>query len=210
MHPSQPIPEGDQTNQYDFIMNEQPKPKKTLLPKNNSKKQRIAIFVGFGLLLITLLIVVFSLIFGSSSSGTNNLIRAVKQQQEIIRIAEVGEKSARTSVTQSFATSTKLTVSTSQSEMLKYLEGRDLKLKGKELAEEFDPKTDAQLKTATENGTFDEVLTAILVKQLTDYGQNLSDYYDGESSKARKQLLENAFGQVQGLLDSQKATVTEQ
>lgn len=165
--------------------------------------------VGLGLALLTVGIVVFSLIFGSGSSGTENIVKAVKQQQEIIRVAEVGEKSARTSATQTFATSTKLSVSTSQTEMLAYLNGKDRKLKGKELAEEFNAKTDAQLQTATDNGTFDDVFTAIMVKELTAYGQNLSDYYKGENSKARKQLLENAYSQVQGLLDSQQQQKTE-
>lgn len=187
-------------DQFDFIMKDPPKQKKALLPKGNSKTQRIIIIVGAGLAVLTLFIVVFSLIFGASGSGLDNLEKTAQEQQEIIRITEIGEKSARSSATQSLAVSTKLSVASSQQDIIIYLEGKDRKMNGKKLAANLNSKTDASLTTAANNAKFDEVFTTTLIQQLTQYRKNLSKYYDATGNKQQRQLLQEAYKQADDIL----------
>jgi len=208
MHPTQPIPGGDQSNPYDFILNGPPKKKRTIVPKGNSKKQRLIIMIGGGLALLTLLIIIFSLIFGGGGGGLANLEKTVKEQQEIMRVAQLGEKGARSTETQTFAISTKLTVSSSQSNILAYLADKGSEVKGKDLSENLDSKTDTKLKTATDNGEFDTVFTALLTAQLEAYKQNLAEYYDATSSKNQRQLLQEAYNQADGLLKKEATEET--
>lgn len=201
MHPSQPIPGGDQSNPYDFILNEPPKKKRSLVPKGESKKQRMIIMFGFGAALLTVLIIIFSLISGAGNSSIENVESAAKEQQEIIRVAEIGERGARSSATQSFAISVKLAFTSTQQQFLTYLEGRDRKLKGKELNARLDEDTDVTLKTAGDSGKFDETFETVMTEHLEAHKQKLIKYYESAGSKTQKELFKGAYEQIQGLLD---------
>lgn len=201
MHPSQPIPSGSDSNPYDFIMNEPPKQKRSLIPKGESKKQRMIIMFGLGAGVLTILILVFSLIFSAGNTSIENVEAAAKEQQEIIRVAELGERGARSSGTQSFAISVKLAFTSTQQQFLTYLEGRDRKLKDKELNLRTNEETDVTLKAAADSGKFDETFDTVMTEHLEVHKRNLIKYYEGAESKTQKELFQGAYEQITGLLD---------
>ncbi len=190
---------------YGFILNDPPKKKRAILPQGNSKKQRLIIMAGVAIAALTLFILIFALIFGSRGDSVKNIKTVAAQQQEIIRIAQLGEKQARSSKTQSFAVSTKLSITSSQQQVFAYLTKKDQMPKGKELGLAQSSKNDTILQTAADNGQFDEVFEETMTSLLQSYQKSLSKYYDSASSATQKQLLQDAYVQAKQLTTEQSA-----
>lgn len=202
------MPEDDKKDQpienpYDFILNEPEKPKKSLVPKAQSKKQRTIFVIIAALGLLTLLIIAISLISGIGTRGITNMRELTKEQQEIIRVAEIGEKESNNLDLQSIATSTKLSVSSSQTDVITYLADQDIEIKSKDLSENADATTDARLEKARQNGIFDEEYASILVTLLNEYVNNLSRYFDQTDSEKQQLILQAAYQETQDILNNE-------
>lgn len=203
----QPTGHSDNTTgQYDFILKDPPKKKRLSLPGNGgSKKQRLIIIIGVVLTGLTLFILILALIFGNRGDSVKNIKLVAAQQQEIIRIAEIGEKDARSAKTQSFAVSTKLSITSSQQQVFAYLAKKKQVPKGKELALAQSSKNNTILQTAAENGQFDQVFEETMTSLLLSYQKSLSKYYKSASSATQKQLLQDAYVQAKQLTTEQAA-----
>jgi hypothetical protein len=187
------------SNPYDFL-HDSPKPKKSLLPSGNSKIQRIVIALIGAVLLIIIVVVVMSILSGPGKSVVNDMVLAAQQQQELIRIAEIGEKDATTPDTKNFVVSTRLTLE-SDKIRLHAIVNKSQKLDDKLLAQGKDSNSDKTLTTAKQTNRFDEVFTELLKKELREYQQTLKRVHDASSNKSNKAVLAEQFQHV-GLLIS--------
>lgn len=197
MHPNNPsqtqMPAGPSTNPYDFIMNENPKPKRRWLPGGNSKGQRLAIIAIIVVVILLLGIVLYGVFTASSSAGTADMVSAVQQQQEIARIADIGAAKARQTETKYIAVMTAETMRSDQASLTAYLKKNRKKISSKELNATKSSATDSSLDKAEQANSFDSTFTATLAKELSAYQKTAKDAHDHTSSASAKKILEQMY-----------------
>ncbi len=187
-------------SQYDFITNLGKPPKKRIFGSGSYKKRILLIIAGAVLLMILLSIVTTLL---SSSSSTNERLRELAQeQQEVIRVAEIGTEQASNIQTRSLAFTVMLSVSSEQKELLAYLEKRGITFKKQEaLALKEDPDTDKALETASDRNRFDEEFTEILNGQVAAYANNLETIYKSTKNETARALLNDSYTSASVILN---------
>lgn len=189
------------SSQFDFIMNPQQPSKKSLVPLPTDPKMKLIFMViGGGLGLILLLLLFFG-IFGGGNDSADGLVEVAQQQNEIIRVSEIGSKDATTSEAKKLAALVNSAIATDRTKTIDYLGKNGKKLSSKDLSLKQDAETDSELSTAKQNGRFDEVYIQMTLDYLEKYQQNLEAVYPslGEQGKAIiKQANENAVLIIQG------------
>lgn len=188
-------------NPYDFITNPGTPPKKSMLGGGSAKKRLFIVAIG-ALVFIILAMVIMSLLSAAGSGSTNALKTLVAEQEEIIRISELGTKSAQSSEARALAITTNLSVITHQKELISYLESKDTKLSKEEIAAEKDGKTDDAFQDATTNNRFDEVFTETLQRKLATYTNLLESTHKDTSNETAKNLLKTSYASASALLAS--------
>lgn len=195
-HDQQAPPSG---NPYDFILNPQQQPKRSFLSGGPSKLLMIA---GGTLLLIIILSIVLSLLF-SGGGQAGQLKEIAARQEEIVRVAELGLKEAKSPDGLSLATTVSLSVATDQSKLLGALEKSGIKVEPAELNSKKDAETDELLKNAAANNRYDEALTEILTDQLNDYLKLLRSAHQANPDTDTKTALESSFDNASALLGAE-------
>lgn len=209
MQLNQPIPPsysgGD--GQYDFILNGNQKPKKSLipLPQGNSRRQRVIVVLAGGVI-FTFIVAVILAIALSGGGSTKDLVAITQTQTEIVRVAETNASKARGVTARNFSETVALTMVSSKQQTLSYLSSKKTTVKPKELALGLNAKTDANLKSAEAAGRYDQELLTILEKSLADYRTQINTAYNKATTKSQKQLLQQLFEQVTTLIKNQPAT----
>jgi hypothetical protein len=200
--PYQPVP-PPQPHEYDFLVNSQKPPKRSLnlLPSNSSMPIRIAVVVG-GLLI---LIIVFSIIRSVLSGGGNTpaLTTVAQDQQEIIHLtqnATQGQQISLSTTNQNFAVTADASLTSAQSQLLDYMKANGHKVKLKTLDLEISTTLDTQIKTAITNSTYDSTFKSIMQNQLSDYQQALRSAYQQTSGAKGRKLLSDQFNGAQLLI----------
>lgn len=199
--PGQPLPNN---TQYDFINAEQINKKKGLFGKqtptagnmNSSEGFRKRLIIGVaGFVVVGIVIaIVAALILGSGGSGnTQDMINVAADQTEIIRVADLGVKSARGNQAQNFATTTSMTIQTDRKDVLAAVKNHRTKVNDKLLATSKNAKTDAALQVASQNNRFDEDFTTILTTMLTNYQKKVKAAYDATSNVADQKVLSSSY-----------------
>ncbi len=188
----QPGAQSDAHNPYGFILNA-PHPPKNKFIKPNSLRSRLLLVVGGGLVLIFLIVGISSFIHRTSKANTTALISLVAQQQEIIRIANLGVTGSSDFLIQSRAETAALSVGTQQTGLTKYLKARKVILTPLLLNSKLDPKTDADFKTATANNRFNDVFSQKLKDILTLYAQNIKKNYTNANGPVIKAQLNESY-----------------
>lgn len=190
MNPNQQQPAPN----YDFIMNGNQKPRgRFSLPGGNSRNGRIIIFSVGILVLIIATFMFFSLLSSSSRANTDRVIEITQQQQELIRIADIGTSKARTSASRNLAMTTKVSMMSAQNQLVGLLKKNGHKVGGKQLALKQDPAATSALSAAALNNTFDEVFTKLINEKLSEYRASLKTAFSGSTSKKEKSLLDENF-----------------
>ena len=193
-------------NPYDFFMGGGPPQKQSFASgAGSSIKKRIMIVAIGGAIFILIIIIAFSLLFGGKGSGVETLLSIAKQQTELIRIAEAGSTKARGTVAQNLAITTKLSVSTSQQELLAYMKKQGLTADPKELLPVKNAKTDEALTAAEQNNRYDETFTQIIKEELTKYQAAIKKAHTETTSQTGKQILTGAFDHAGILLNEPTA-----
>lgn len=195
-HDQQAPPPG---NPYDFILNPQQQTKRSFLSGGPTK---ILLIAGGALLLVVVASIVFSLLF-SGGGQTGQLKEIAAAQEEIIRVAELGLKEAKSPDGLSLATTVNLSVTTDQSRLLGALEKSGIKVGSAELTSKKDPKTDELLENAAANNRYDEALTEILTDQLNDYLRLLRSAHQANPNADAKAALEASFDSASALLGAE-------
>lgn len=175
---------------YDFLQT--PAPQKSGFLTGNSKRKRMLI-VGIGVLLLVIIASVMISVFQNANKpNTEQLLVVLQDQQEIIRIAEIGSSKAKGSDTLNYSTTVLQTVRSDQKSLQEAL-GKNFKVSSKILAAKQSKKTDEQLTAAEQTNRLDETVKEILEKHIKTYRTNLRAAYDGSSSKKTRDVLQAAF-----------------
>ncbi len=196
-HPFAPSPAPAQqpANPYGFIFDDQhPQPKKSMLkPGKNSMRGRILMVLGIGMVIIVVIVVGSSLLSGKKAGNAQQLTALVAEQQEIIRVANLGVAGARDPSTVALAETTKLSITTQQNKLLGYLKTRNIKITPLAITAKLNKSTTTELTNATANNTFDDTFTKTLQTELTTYQTNVKKSYDTASNPTSKALLKLSY-----------------
>lgn len=195
--PSEPAPTGPHPGNYDFIMNPgsaaQPK---SSLPGANSMLMRVAVVS----VIIIVLLVGFSFV-KSLLSGSTDLtpyVTVAQDQQALIHLTTNALTQPDISATnKTFSATTQLTVTSSQSQLFKYLTNNKKKLASKQLNLKVSSATDTQLATAESATTFNTTYKQVMQTELNTYMNDLKAAYQQSSGKKGRALLSSDFDQAQ-------------
>jgi hypothetical protein len=188
-------------NSYDFIMNPQqpPKPKKIGLGGNSHFGLTIAFILGGAVLFMVVLAVIINIFSGGTSNKTS-LISLAQTQNELIRVAGQGTKSAVQQTTKNLSVTVQYSVSTQQKQTLAYLANHGTAVGSKDLTLKQNASTDQQFATAKVTSTFDSVFTQIMQDGLTSYAGNLKQLYNTTTNTTVKELTSTYYEQTQLLI----------
>lgn len=187
-------------NDYDFIMNPSKPPKKPLLDLASGGMLKKGLVLGGGLIILIIVLSLGLSFLGSAGKAhKQRLIEIAQTQTEIVRIAEAAEKKVGGRDLLFKISNVKLTVGSSEVEVINALSKRGVKVKDKVLALGQNSKNDAALVEGEQTGRFDDTYQALLDEQLTNYRLRLQSAYDS-SSPAEQQIIESAFNQIELLL----------
>lgn len=169
--PNPPAP-APSNNPYGFILNDKPKPKRSLIPHLPKP-----VWIGAGVLLFFIAIIGLS----SLSSGQKSKYRQVEDvmaaQQEIIRIDSLVPTLSPDPAAAGLAATTSASMLSSQNELGRYLLKNKFKTSSKVLASRADKNTDASLKTAAANNSFAAAYYGWLLSSLRKYNDQLKSVY---------------------------------
>ncbi len=183
---------GFDPNQYAFITNPAPKPKKSLIPGSGSSTiQRIVIVVAGVLILITIVLLLWGLVF-NNNSDKEDLTALAQTQSELIHLSATGQKLANGTDTKEFSASLDLVMTTDRQAVLDALAKNGTKLKTSKLDTTIDKSLDEQLKTADGNGDFDGAYNKLVQQLLTSYQTKIVQTYKETNSKSAKAALTTA------------------
>lgn len=196
-------PENQQPD-YNFIFNPQ-QPNKNGLIAGGNKKQRILIALGGGLVLLLVFVVLFSVIF-SGGSDKQLTLRLAQQHTELIRISEIGEDKARGQAAKNLATTTRLTLQSSETDILA-IANNSQKVDSKLLAAGQNPETDETLTEAEQRSQFDEVFTEVVSEELQAYRSDLQQAFNISKSARNKQIYSQLYDQLGDIIDTASGAV---
>lgn len=176
------------TNPYEFIFAEKHQPKQSgLLGGSASKK--IMVIVGGVLILAAIVALVVTLLTPKDTSF-EKLTSLLQEQQEIVRVADLADASAKSIDLKNLAVNVSLSVGTNKISMQKYLSDRNIKITDVVLAAKQDTKTDTLFTSATSSNTFDHTAAQTIQSLLVTYRSNLNTAYQGvKGTNARKELI---------------------
>lgn len=195
-----PITPTGPSSAYDFLR-DKPASKKSLLPSGGSKMQRIVLaLVGLALLFV-IGVIFMNILNAPGRAAANDLLLAAQQQEELIRLAGIGEKDATSPDTKNLAVNAKLTLQTDRLK-LQAIVNKSKKLDERILAQGRDSSTDKTLAAAKQANRFDEVFTSTLKKELLKYQQTLKRVYDNSNNQTNKQVLAEQYSHVKLLLEA--------
>lgn len=189
---------------YDFIFNNGAQGKKPLIPGGGSKKGRIIIVTVGAVILLMIVIIIVGLVNNAGKADTSALITAAKQQQELIRVAKIGQDKAKTQAAKNIAVTTLLALESEQDDMKVAIEAAGLKA-NTVLRPSPSRETDQALTNAEQNNRFDEEFLEIMTKSLTDYQKSVKAAYDGATSKKLKTALTAQFNSANTLAGASRA-----
>jgi len=186
---------------YQFILNDTPQPKKSLLPGGGNK-----LFIGLGVLIAILLLVLLYGLFTGNKGGSNTaaLIDVVGKSKEISRISVAQQPNLKDPTTAALASTVSAAMASDSTQMNNYLAQHKVKVGAKKLAvyAANDKDIDSQLSQAAANNNLDTAYINYLKKALSDYSQTLKDAYAGSTKAAAKSILQKSFDSTQTLLSS--------
>ncbi len=187
-------PDGS-TNAYDFFLDPAAAQKKSFVKAPGSMASRILMVIaGFaGLAMIG--VFAASMLF-STPDNSQNLLAIANDQQEIIRVSDLGSKSLDDTNLQNFAVNTTVTTQTSHQQLVKYLSETGTKVDPKQLTQSKNPQTDTALEAAESANTFDSTFKGIMETTLKSYEAKLSQSIQAALTQQEKDVLQKQHDAV--------------
>lgn len=199
VNPMQPQPQSpDQA--YDFINNPIKPPKEPLLSKITGGSLVLRIVLAVGILIFFIIAIsVFKSISNRSTAATAAaLISVVQDQQELLHIVgESAQQSGLASNHQNFAATLKLSVASSQSQLISYILAGHQKLTTQQLNLKISSSVDSQLSNAITDNTFDQTFQQVMQSQLNSYGKDLQKAYAQDKGPKGRAILKDSYDQAQ-------------
>lgn len=185
MQPQQPT-----GNNFDFIMNPAPAPRKS--PLGNSMATRALVVVGGLFLLVIIIAVAVNAFTKTGASFDKSAMLSVAQDQtEIIRLSTIGAEDSVSQINKNFSITAKLGMATEQQNLLAYLATKGYKPNPKSLLLKQSAKTTTLLDGARSSSTFDVAYSGVMQRSLQAYRQDLTKAYNGAGDSAKPVLTAN-------------------
>ena len=195
--PADPLA-GKDSSQFDFIMNQQPKPKDPLASFSNLSPIKIVA----GVLILLILVLILGSIFGGGDPNSKRVVDLMAQTQEITRVTEAIQQDIKDDNTLALTATAESTLTSQQTQFGLYLADTKSKYNKKLLAARQDSATDSQMQTATQNNQLESAYAAYLKTSLENYRNSLAGVFKKTVSKTLKNLIDDAYTSVQTLLKS--------
>lgn len=206
MDPQQPMGH----NPYDFIINPETPVKHPLsgkLPDFSSNPILAKYFVAIGgFIVIFIFIGLIILIHDISKPNVAALINLTAQQQEIVRVANLGQEDVTQTSNQNLAIDTSLTVQTQQRQLIGLLAQNGTTVSQKQLLLDTNANTTEQLNNALNNSTVDLEFAQIMQNELQGYLNSLNQLSITAPTRAEKLLMENDYLQTKLLINQVPST----
>lgn len=176
---------------YEFL-NDQPQ-KRSVLPGGSSKNGRI-ILVAVGAAILLVIGIIVANILGSAGENTkNDLVTAVQQQAELIRISEIGTKDAVGAEAKNLAITTNLSLLSAQEDLQALATRAGAKLEKRTIDAGKNEQTDKDLEQARQINRFDEAFTEVMQEQLSAYQQTLKRIHAAAQNETSKTTLAELY-----------------
>ena len=172
-------------NPYGFITDQDAATRKGGFSLPTDGKQRMMIFGALALVVIILIAGAYALVF-SGKGGAGGLVDIAARQSEMIRVADIGIKKAKSPATKNFATNTKVGLSSDQAQLTARIKAEGTKLSSKQLVTRKNTGTDTALTKAEQSNNFDAAFQQEMANELTAYQQAIKEAYDHTSSAKSK------------------------
>ena len=171
-------------------------------------KQKLLMIVAAGTVLVIILTLAASLLGGGEN--TQDLYwKAIRQHAEVIRVSELGTKSARNNAAKNLAINARQTMQSQQTDLYALAGAAGIKkIDTKNAQAGKDTKTDEQLTQADQLNKFDEEFMSVMKTELQDYQSALKQIYDKTKSEKNRTKLSGFYDQVQLLIDETGQTST--
>lgn len=166
--------------------------------------RKIIIVAAGGVMLLIVGIIVSNVLSSSGKGAINDLKGLAAEQAEIIRVSDLGVKSAKSADTKNIAATTSLVVRTMQQRTLKLISIKGGKITTKEQASRANSETDEALKSAEQSNRYDEVFNQFLVNELTKYQSEIKTAYDSNVGENDRDVLGAAFTGTSLILENQQ------
>lgn len=180
---------------YDFITNPGTPQKKSLIPlPGGGSKAMKALLILIVIVIIAVIAMFVSSLLGKADKELQaQLVSAIKQQQELIRISDSALKKARTAEAKNLAITTQLTLTSEQAAMKNAAKTLGVKTDGATLANSDSKKNDEELTKAEQFNKYDEVFIKMIREDLTEYAKTVQTVYKGTENKKAKEALAIQF-----------------
>lgn len=200
MQPNNPQTPVGPSDPFAFINNSAPLGQKPSPFAPSTTKGRIILVGSLLGVLLLVFVIVMSFLNNASQEKAKKYLELGQKQTEIIRLSAIGEQKAKSLETRSYASTVKLSMTSSQSSVNKVItaNGVNAKQLSKELTKSKNPKSDAILDEAEKNSRFDETFKELLASEITKYQQQINSVASGSTAK-EKQILQDAFTQASTL-----------
>jgi len=171
----------------------------------SNKMFRIAFVVGGIVFLLIIASIVQAML--PKDTSRDELLSIAQTQTELARVSDLGTR-AKTREMRYFAINSNLVINSDRIAMLNYLKKNGFSFKDKDLALKRNPKTDADLKTATASSTYDSAFKTLFVKALNDYGSALQARQGVTTGVNEQKMLASDIEHLKLLLEQADATGT--
>lgn len=186
---------------YEFILKDNPTPKRSLLP-NMGKPAKLILVVVASFVLLGLIYALF--FYDTSGSAGDRLLGIAGRAQEISRISSVQQANLKDPSVVSLAATAAATAASDKAQISSYLKKQGIKVDPKALLiyTTNNKNTDAQLEQAVSSNTIDTAYINYLRNALREYSDALKNAYADSKSAATRDILKRIFDSTQVLLSS--------
>lgn len=193
MYPQTPNETPPPANNYDFITNPAPVPKRSVVNGSSTLARVVVVLVGL-LVLIILFVGAKNILSADGGSSVALAKVANRQQTIIIRTTEALDGTqALSSNSAAVVVTTQVSLTSAQSQLLAYLKTQNQKVTKNQLIDPGASAITAQLTAATTAGTYDATLQQVLKNLLLDYQSTLKQAYEKTSSARGRELLQKDY-----------------
>lgn len=201
-------PTNQTQSSYEFIMNPPEPPKQSRLPGGGSLLSRIAL-IGGGLVV---LLIIANIARGALSgpSPFPSYVSILQDQQVLIYVSTKAlEEDSLSSTNRDFASTTQLSMTSSQTALIGYLATNDQVVDAKVLNAKVTPDLDKRLETALAATTYNSTFQEIAKTTLVDYTARMQRTYDAFEGKKGRDLLAKDYKQAELLLEQLNQAETD-
>lgn len=188
---------------YGFIMDAGTPAPKSKLPipmGSTSKNGRILIVIIGAVILAIIAAIVMAFLSSGGDQTIKDVTKLAQEQNELIRIADIGAKKAKGTEAQNLALTTKFTITSDQKQTLEYLSTQRHKVSSSILKATKNTQTDNALTVAAQNNNFDETFIKTIGSMLISYKSDVSKTYNDATARPNaKKLMTTLYNNINTL-----------